>query len=71
MAMLRELEEHHDEKSVEWSTIDPMELVAQAQSRLTRIRYGWVGIDPKQQLVHAANELTIAWAILSSRGEAT
>lgn len=66
MRMLQELETHHDELSVDWSTINPATMVSAAADRIRDYTYGMEPIEQKQ-LVHAANELMIAWAILESR----
>lgn len=75
MAMLRELERHHDEYSSDWSTRDPNEELAKALDQLGQltdevVRAELAGVtdppDPKH-LVHAANHLAICWAILQSR----
>lgn len=60
MAMLRELESHHDEKSQDWSTIHPHEVLDQAADHVI----AWAEDGDRKHLVHAANYLAIAWAIL-------
>lgn len=70
MAMLVELERHHDEKSLDWSETDPHLMMSEAAARLQRsrsdLRYAPSEFDPKQ-LVHAANYLMIAYSILKVR----
>jgi hypothetical protein len=70
MQMLRELEAHHDEKSIDWGEADPQIMLQEAASRIAKAR-GSLKYAPSEfelrQLVHAANYLTIAWAILSTK----
>lgn len=72
MAMLRELEIHHDEKSLDWATIPITVMMAEAERRIVAARRHYrEGHDQKaeKQLVHAANYMTIAWARLRSMHE--
>jgi len=64
MQMLQELESHHDEKSRDWSRVSYGLMVEKAFRRVTWIYLD--GISDPKQLVHAANELAIAWAILTN-----
>lgn len=70
MAMLRELEIHHDEKSLDWSTIPINVMMNEAERRLFRARTAYRAgrnEESAKQLVHAANYLTIAWARILSK----
>ena len=69
MAMLQELEVHHDEKSEEWIDLDPIDLVREALGRLYRYGPWFQQQEPidRKQLVHAANYLSIAWAIMRAK----
>lgn len=65
MRMLQELEAHHDEKSLDWSTIPPMAMLQEAERRVVRAKTLMLSgdyVEAQRQLVHAANYETIAWA---------
>lgn len=64
MEMLKELERHHDEHSIDWSLITADSQLLMALRQIDLFTGGEP--DPKR-LVHAANHLTIAWAIVSSK----
>lgn len=61
--MLRQLEAHHDEKATDWTKVDPTVMVAEAIKQQAK----WIDDRNPKRLVHAANFLTIAWAITESR----
>ena len=60
MAMLRNLEIHHDEHSSDWSLTEPLEMVDRAAQHIVL----FMNTAERKHLVHSANYLSIAWAIL-------
>jgi len=61
--MLDQLNAHHDEKATDWTKVDPLSMVGEA----IRQQAKWIDDRDPKRLVHAANFLTIAWAITESR----